>query len=269
MRDSASIKRLLIRIGCQWRWVRQRGRVWNKFLHRSHRRCLELRHAHTHTQVEEQVQGCRRCFTMEVNMLLDMEWLSWKNYKRKTDTNTSDRQPWQNRAQTQSSNLSMRRQETWNKLRYSGGKLQQPLASCSAALQLTWGQLLPIPRVSTRQTPPYQEPIWQPQAARAIHWAPSITNTNCHSLKRMQKLPCDSGLRKTPSSPLPFPICCNISSFSLHEKVTLLQKVCGLPTGWAVLNKQLQGKIFAEMWMKHLRLTALFSNCPPQAMPPN
>lgn len=32
--------------------------------------------AHTHTQGEEQVQSCRRCFTVEANMMLDMEWPS-------------------------------------------------------------------------------------------------------------------------------------------------------------------------------------------------
>lgn len=94
MRDSTSFKRLLMRIDSQWRQTRRRGRVWKQgFRQKAEEVSRDKTLAHKHTQGEEQVQSYRQCFTVEANMLLDVECPSWKNYKTKPDTNMSDSQP--------------------------------------------------------------------------------------------------------------------------------------------------------------------------------
>lgn len=120
-----------MRTGSQWRWAKRRGRVLQQAFTQKQLQVFRVKvPAHAYTQ------SCRWCFTVEANMLLDMEWLSWKNYKTKTDTSRSDRQPRHNRMQTRLSNPSVQRRGAWNKLRYSGenrGRLWPP-----AAPHLSW-----------------------------------------------------------------------------------------------------------------------------------
>lgn len=266
MQDSSSIIRLLMRIGFQWRWTKQRGRVWKQFLCRRSR--WEVSRAKSHTHTHRVKNRCRAADGV----------LPWKRTCCWTWSGPHERTTKQNQTPTHQTDSHDRTgcKQGWvpslcnDKKRGLSSGTQGKTATAPGLLQCCTSADFGAAAANCHShhkaepaVPGASLVVGQPQA-------PSMANTNHRSLWCMQKLPCDLGLRKkNPSCSLPFSIHRNVSSFSLDKKVILLQKVCRLPNGWAVLNKQLQGKIFSEMWVQHLRLTALFRNCAHQAMPPN